>query len=189
MDEQQIDAKAALQDQVARNDKLVATLNKASKALSEYDQRLKAKDEELRSVKAKFMEIQGAPGSKRFQDDLTAELRLKHDRITTLSSELESTQRLLSESEGKVHKLKQDLVGLFCKVKMAMLPIPDSENAAINYLQEQLDGKEKMLDEIKNDNRQIIEICEGLKMQLQQEGHDRNILNTWVLPIDLLDHW
>lgn len=178
MDEKQLDAKAALQDQIVRNGKLVAALSKASQALSEFNQRLKAKDEELRSVKTKFMEIQGAPGSKRFQYDLTAELRLKHDRITAISSELESTQRLLSESECKVQKLHQDLVGLFCKVKLAMLPIPDSENAAINDLQVQLDGKDKMLDEMKSDNREITEICEGLKMKLQQEGHDRNILNS-----------
>lgn len=178
VEEQQIDAKAALQEQMVRNDKLVATLREAGKALLDFEQRLKAKDEELRSIKTKFIEIQGAPGSKRFQDDLIAQLRLKHDRITAISSELESTQRLLSESEGKARKLQQDLVGLCCKVKLAMLPIPDEENGTNNKLQVMLDGKDKMLDEMQKDNEQLTEICENLKVKFEQEGHNKNILNT-----------
>lgn len=178
VEEQQLNAKAALEDQAVRNDKLVAALSTASKALSELDQLLKAEDEELSTVKTKFNEIQWAPGNKRFEDDLTAQLSLKQDLITSVSSALESTKPLLSESEGKAHKMQQDLVELFCKVKLAMLPIPDSENGAINDLKLLMNGKDKVLDEMKNDNRQLTETCETLKVKLEQEGHDKNILNT-----------
>lgn len=148
MEEQQLDSKAALQDQTVRNDELVAALNKASKALLEFNQGLKAEDEKLRSVKAKFTEIYRTPESKRFQDQFE----------------------------------------LFCKEK-AMLPIPDSENGAINDLKVLLKGKDRVLDEMKNDHRKLIETCEKLKKKLQQEGHDKNILKTYVLrQIDLLDH-
>lgn len=149
VEEQQLNAKAALQDQTVRNDELVAAPNKASKALLEFSQGLKAEDEKLRSVKAKFTEIYRTPESKRFQEEFE----------------------------------------LFCREELEMLPIPDSENGAMNDLKMLLNRQDKLLNEMKNDHRQLTETCETLKKKLQQEGHDKYILKTYVLrQIDLLDH-